>query len=251
MSFFTHTSIHAAEDSWGTWKDAKTAYDAGHLDEALQALQDSPMESSIYYYNLGTIYHRSGRSLRGLAYLEKAHHLNPKDPDIQQNLSQVREALEHSLSSDKLNPPSTLWEALCDFCGLDSVLLTLLILGSLATAACLLFYLNNRNIKKVMRQPAGFLCLFLLGFNLVLFAIRMTSPKASTAICLVAQPIHSGPGNHFQTLTQMEEGSKLRLLGKTKTSNDESTARHPEVWYQIRYSPDGVGWTKAEDLLIL
>jgi uncharacterized protein YgiM (DUF1202 family) len=77
----------------------------------------------------------------------------------------------------------------------------------------------------------------------VYFTQRITNTNPP-AICLENQSIRSGPGEQFMELTKMEPGEKIRLLGPSEQTNTE-------VWRQIRYMGDKIGWIRASSLLPL
>ncbi len=236
------------------WQDTKALYDSGKYEEALQTLQKNPRSDFSYNYNLGTIYFRMGQLGSAVAYLEKANRNHPHDPDIQFNLSVAKSALGRSIGADHLDPSSNGFEQIADRISLDEVRAILGLLGMIVVLLWIRVYLNTRNIQMTFLQPAGLLVL--LGFSMTfgIYAIQRYTADHPSAICLEKGMIRSGPGDNYIELAQTEAGSKLRLLGPSASDQNHSNpiaSKPPEVWQQVRYSVDGIGWIKASHLLVL
>src|SRR4051794_30006915 len=76
------------------WPEVQALFEAGKLEEAFQLLSAQPSGNDpIYFYNLGTIAYRLGKTGAALGYFEKANRLKRHDPDIHQNLELTRSDL--------------------------------------------------------------------------------------------------------------------------------------------------------------
>lgn len=243
------------------WQELKNLYDTQKYQNALQVLQAEPNDSAIYYYNLGTIYARLDRPGLGLAYLEKAKRLNPSDPDIQYNLSWVQSKLSQLIGEDRLDPTSSSIEQSIEIFQYPKIQFTLSIFTLIFGILWIRVYLSKRNLKQAIREPLG--TLSLLGMTLIGIVLGMCrwSNSQPIAVCIEKTAIRSGPGNHFIELSRADEGTKLRLLGPEVQAHAETTPSSPstaqsspkelELWRQVRYSQEGVGWIRASGLLVL
>src|SRR5688572_12586462 len=92
---------------WSDWKEAKKLYEQQRYDDAIQELRAHSKEDASYYYNLGTLYYWTKKPAPALAHLEKANYLLPHDPDIQYNLSRIREQVGQIIGTEQLDPAST------------------------------------------------------------------------------------------------------------------------------------------------
>jgi hypothetical protein len=267
--FFCITAAYGAPSSdariWQDWQDLKNLYDSQNYEAALKELQAHPQENSHFYYNLGTIHYRLGHPGTAVAYLEKANRLAPYDPDIQYNLTLAKSVLSDSIGLSQLDPASTWTEQLADRVSLDEVRATLGLLGLIVVLLWTRAYLKTRNLKKVFIQPAGFLGLLGFGLTVGVYGVQRLGSSCPPAICLEKQSIRSGPGQQFMELAQTIPGAKLRLLGASApaaqptstpsalVTGDPTQPSSPssEIWQQVRYSPDGIGWIKSSSLLML
>jgi tetratricopeptide (TPR) repeat protein len=238
---------HAAKTPWGSWEQAKSLFDSGKYEEALESLKSHPSDEASYFYNLGTIYNKIGRVGTGVAYLEKANRLEPHDPAIQRNLSLARVELGRLIGHDHLDPASTWSERIADQVSLDEIRSTLGLLGSITLILWIRAYLRTRRLRKTLLQPAG-VCAF-IGFLITagLYAMDRMAEAHPPAICIERQVVRSGPGNHFLELSQVEAGAKLRVLGPEAAAEGAPT----EQWRQVRFSQDGIGWVRVASLLLL
>jgi tetratricopeptide (TPR) repeat protein len=249
-------------EHWAEWQNAKKHYEAGNLEDALQELQSRSREDAHYFYNVGTIYYRLGKTGLAVAYLEKANRINPHEPDIQFNLAMARSTLANFIGTDRLDPASTWTEQLADHISLDEVRGTLGLFGLAVVLLWIRAYLKSRNLRQMLIQPAGILGLLVFGITLGIYGVQRWAANSPLAVCLEHQTIRSGPGAHYMELFRAEAGSKLRILGPAMTSNlsasdiasgnpTSGSIENPEIWRQVRYSSDGIGWIKSSSLLVL
>jgi tetratricopeptide (TPR) repeat protein len=247
LSFSSPTFATATPDSWAEWQDARNHFSAGHWNEALSDLLAHPnLSDSSYYYNVGTTYYRLGNYGLAVANLEKANRIRPHHPDIQANLAIARQSLGQKIGYDLLDPASFWIEQLADQVEFDEVRATL---GFLLLGLFLIWirsYSKTHQINKVFFHPAAYLGTFAVGITFGVYLMRLWANTHPCAVLVEAQVIRSGPGEHFQQLKEVELGSKLRVLGPISTPEETQ-----DLWNQVRYSTDGIGWVKSKSLLVL
>jgi hypothetical protein len=78
--------------------DLKQLESAGRFKDAIEVLKSAPTYDATYFYNLGILHGKSGTPGLAVAYLEKANHLKPHDPEIQRNLNIARKGLQEHLN---------------------------------------------------------------------------------------------------------------------------------------------------------
>lgn len=266
---------YASPNTFGNpseWQEAKGLYEADRLQDALELLQahpphlnsdHAPVAFSSYYYNLGTIYYRLNHLGSSLAYLEKAHRIQPWDSDIAQNLLRVKASLTRSLGSEQLDPASSELEQWGDNLSEDLVRIIFGVSGLLSGLLWTWIYRKKRALKSTLQHPLSLLSITLLISGTGLLSVQKWSSSLPPAICLEKQVVRSGPGDHYMELTRIPEGTKVRVLGPSASSplsqadedpkKPDKSASQPqnEVWNQIRYSPEGVGWVKVSGLFVL
>ena len=249
LFFCLITNVYA-DSTWGEWNEAKIRYDQHEYSEALQALLNHPKDNSAYHYNLGNIYFRLGKGGAALAHLEKANRMHPHEPDIQYNLTLVRSSLSKLNSSQTLDSASNWVEQMADRLSLDEIRTALGLLGWGVALLWVRAYLKTRTVRRAFLRPSG---LFpFLGFLIFagVYGIQRWGNSCPPAISLQQQSIRSGPGEDYLELATAYEGSKVRILG-TSSEESASSASTPQIWRQVRYSQDGVGWIKDDYLLML
>jgi len=235
------------------WQDTQNFYNAQKYEDALNTLEHSQLDAT-YYYNLGTILARMERIGPSLAYLEKAKHLNPHDADIQANWALVQSKLVQTLGSDRLDPASSFLEQLGEFSQLPKVQTSLDLALLLFMAVWTGVYFIKRNLGNSLKNSLGFGSLLGILFIGSFLSIGKWSDFYPIAVCLEKEIVRSGPGNHFIELSQAEAGTKLRILGpqiSAAPGGSASSSNELELWHQVRYSQNGVGWVKTSGLLLL
>ena len=239
-------SEDAHQRDWGIWQEARKDYDSGNYEQALFAFQTHPADDANYHYNLGTLYYRMIRYGHALAHLEKANLLQPHDSDIQYNLSQVQSKLGQILGVENLDPASSWLEKLSDRLSLQEIRTALGLLGIILVMTWLHGYRKVKDLTKTLLRPAALISLAAFSTTASIYGLQRFTATASPSYCTSSQVVRSGPGEHFLELARLKEGMKLRLL-----SQSVSAQGHLELWSQVRYSQDGIGWVKASGLLSL
>lgn len=253
----------AQASEWGPWEDARALYDAGNYAGALEALKSRPVfDSPSYFYNLGSVYFRMGELGSAMAYLEKAKRMNPQDPDIGHNLELVRQALTAKAGISRLDPASNWAEAAADHLPLEPVGGTVALILFLALVLSIRNYRKTRSsntagtpraaLVHALTRRSGLVSLFALLAMGGLVAVESLGESAPPAVLLTSQVVRSGPGERFLDLATLQAGVKVRLTGRvTQESNAPEGNGQAELWRQVRYGADAVGWIKGSSLLLL
>ncbi|MGK5090158.1 hypothetical protein WDW86_21625 [Bdellovibrionota bacterium FG-2] len=226
------------------WQTLKDLYAAGKLDAAITLLQERPEETSSYYYNLGTLFLRTEKVGKAVAYLEKANHLKPYDPAIQQNLYAARDRLSQTRGADQIDPASNVVERVADRILLDELRGILGMVGLCLVLLWLRGYLKTRSIRRTFLTPSGFVASLGMLITLGLYAAQRITESHPPAVCFEQTAVRSGPADSFLELSKIEAGTKVRSLGPTATTLED-------LWRQIKYSDGGIGWVRASNILLL
>ena len=70
---------------------------AGKYKDAIDALKQNPTYDATYFYNLGVLYGKMKQPGLANAYLEKANHEKPHDPEILASLRTAKNELQGQL----------------------------------------------------------------------------------------------------------------------------------------------------------
>jgi hypothetical protein len=235
------------EIGWGEWSQAKSRFDSKQWQEAIAELlaHPRPLESS-YHHNLGTTYLYSGEVAPAVAHLEKANRLRPHQPDIQNNLNLARQRLGEKMGQDRLDPASSGIEQLADQVPQEEVRANL----AFFTLCLILVWIRNfsrsKKISSTFLHPASYLAMSAEALSLLIYLSSLWASHYPPAMILHSGVIRSGPGEHFQQLEQAECGVKVRILGPSS----EGEGDH-EIWNQVRYDHESIGWIQAKNLMPL
>lgn len=232
---------------WGEWEEARRHYDVGNFEDALESFKENPSSDANYYYNLGTVYLKMGQVGRAFAYLEKAHTMAPRDADIQINWNQARSALSRVLGEKNIDPTSNWIESIADNAPLYEVRSILAVFGWILVLVWLRNYYKSRKFWKTLSHPASLFTLTAVGITSSLLFAQTVTQRQPAAACLDAQVIRSGPGDQFLEIAKLSPGTKVRMIGSPTSHSSNSD----ELWRQIRYSGDSIGWVRDSSLLPL
>jgi hypothetical protein len=133
------------------------------------------------------------------------------------------------------------------------------LLGLIALLLGFRAYFRARAIRNALIDVHGLLAIGALLTASAIFVTHSLAMSSPPAISTLRQGIRSGPGDHFLELSQAEVGQKFRLLGPMSTASTkssqiqgdpaQSSPAQSELWRQVRYSAEGVGWVKDSGLL--
>lgn len=260
LIFFNTFAAFAESTSTINWQEIKKLSDQGDLVQAAALLQTHPeLESADYCYNFGTLQYRLKHFGEALAYLEKANRLRPHDRDIQTNLKLAQTEVARLIGQDSLDPSSRWSDQVASWLTPEEVQALTSLLGMLTLLLWIRNYLRTRNLAKSVVNFPSWAALSTLGASAALWTLQLWVESTPPVIALSRQVIRSGPGEQYMELGHVEAGSKLRLLGSSpspdilaKNSVETSAPQQQtDVWKQIRYSGNGVGWIRSSGLLIL
>ncbi|MDR3605898.1 MAG: hypothetical protein P4M08_00795 [Oligoflexia bacterium] len=266
-----------ADDSARDWNSVQSLARSGKAEEAYQLLLKRPQTNATDYYNLGTLALQAGHVGPSIAYLEKANFLKHHDPDFLHNLELARGALSKTIGAEQLDPSSTWSEKLADHVSLEELRG---VLGLLALAVCLLWtrvYLRTRDFRKCLVDAGSLLGVLTLALAMGLYFAEIAASARPPVVLLTHTSVRSGPGNDFSELSAIDAGVKLRMLGSAKASSQSEPALPgapsllgspggsgdasagssaaaggpSEIWFQVRYSAEEIGWIPASSVLVI
>lgn len=176
---------------------------SGHYAEAVQLYEEQVargVQDSALFFNLGNAYFHQGDLGRAVLNLERAAQLNPRDADIANNLSLVREQTTELFSEEAVGPLAVLANVTSWMTGNETAVLVLgfwFLLGFL--------FLVHRQVKSGKARKA-----VQVGAALALALLLITGASmASRAFLEQTQPagivvsptvaVSNGPGAEFAT----------------------------------------------------
>ncbi len=244
--FMTVLALHIPTHADGlalarqAFSDGNAAYEKGDF-EAAETLYRKAIDQGIadhhLYFNYGNALFRANKLGLAILYWEKAAKMQPDDPDIEHNLKFARARI-----ADKVPEPQpnfltrALWAAHTSY-SLNQGLWIALILFSLAFAA--LF-----GIVSVTGWLRG-LCIaslvLLVGAQCMLWPSLgyKIHDQESVGGAIVLKPVlevFSGPGDTYQLLTRVHEGTKFTI---EQVSGE---------WASVKLANGTGGWVRYAEL---
>lgn len=221
---------------------ARSLYDQGKYQEALEVLNKSGLSTASDYYNAGNVYFRLGKVGQALAYYEKANALSPNVPDIRFNLNLAKDSLEKSGSLPK---DKSFW--LGTFIPLarqipeEFVDLLLAVVTVGFALVCLRLKRLGLTVQKAVTQSSFLTTLGIWALTCALTAGTIIAHRTKMAAVVAdLSSARSGPNETFTELFKLPAGTTVHLTGETR-----------EGWHQVRFSLGNVGWIGDKDLIAL
>lgn len=197
------------------FEQANNAYEAGGYQQAADSYQkaiNEGMEHQALYYNYANALFRLNKLGSAILYYEKALKLAPQD---EKTLANLRYAQAQTL--DKHSPPvqniltKFLWHIHSSY-SINKALWGLLILitSFFGLASVLIFIPGNARILIISPMVIIALSAFILGPSVGLRIHRQETVRFGIVLSKVL-PIYSGPGNSYEVLVKVHEGTKFEI----------------------------------------
>ncbi|MCB4757175.1 MAG: tetratricopeptide repeat protein [Elusimicrobia bacterium] len=211
---------------------ANQAYEKGEYDNALNlylALTGKGYEGASLFYNIGNTYFRKGERGPAILWYERASRLDPRDPDIQFNLSLSK----NHLKDEKEN----IFERLIQFFNAFELGLIFSALWwpfFILLGTRILGWLKGDLWPGLLLWSLGalvFCCGVWLGANLVI------TNEPQGIVTKIPGEVRNGPGMEYAVGFTVPEGTKVVLLNK-----------RPD-WVEVGVPQQGLkGWMPADEV---
>ncbi|MBU2595132.1 MAG: tetratricopeptide repeat protein [Candidatus Edwardsbacteria bacterium] len=209
-------------------------YENGNYSGAIAEYQNAltAVSSSHIYYNLGNVYFKNGQIGQAIINYRRARFLDPRDPDINNNLVFARNyRIDKVLTTT--GPLDNLIGRLFNSISFAESFWLCLIFFGLFSAFVSLFILNRRRIYLYSSTIAGLF--FLLS---LLSLISWQNEKRSSPAVVIIPEVSalSGPGEEFKQILLLHDGTEVLIKEK----------RNDFLLVQL---PGGTGgWLKKETI---
>lgn len=223
------------------FEQGKEQYRAENYQEALSnwmRILDNGAHSANLYYNIGNAHYQLHHIGPSIYYYEKAKLLAPNDADIENNLAFAKNA-----TVDVIEPlPQTF------FVKIDQSISTLLSFDNWAWLAviCLLlftylflkyFFSNQSKPKRLYFASSSlFFIVGLIALSMAFKTFHQSKNKREAIIFSEAVDVKSGPRMSDQTIFQLHEGTKVKVIGQE------------DNWGRILLANGKDGWIPFEDI---
>jgi tetratricopeptide (TPR) repeat protein len=216
------------------------SYEEGRFEQAVEAYEkilNLGVKNFRVFYNLGNAYFRQNQLGKAVLNYRRALALEPRDEDVQANLSFAKLFTLDKIEEQKINPLSNLLHWFLDLWSLDELALLSSLFYTLSMAlGILMIFRRSRRYLKI-----GFVAFLILLaiFGSSLFA-KIYFESLDYGVVIVPQvQVRSGPGDDYILQFTGHEGLEFRV--------DEEA----EGWYRISL-PNGIrGWIPEDTVEII
>jgi tetratricopeptide (TPR) repeat protein len=222
------------------FRQANAAYEKSDYAQAAdlyrRALDEGVADSRLYFNYANCLFRQNQLGL-AILYYEKARKLDPNDPDIAYNLRFVNAQIQDKLPAPEEN---ALTRALAFVHGSFSINaglwmeLGLFTLLGLAAILCLYVGAAARAALGVLMAAAALAMLALIPS--LTFKIKDQETVRYAIVLKPAVEMFSGPGENFQVLTQVHEGTRFEIV---ETRGD---------WVSVKLANGKGGFVRLADL---
>ena len=222
---------------------------AGKYKDAIDALKQNPTYDATYFYNLGVLYGKMKQPGLANAYLEKANHEKPHDPEILASLRTAKDGLQVQLLGSHaevtIDGASNQLEQFSDRIQNDEILGVVGLVTVLVSLLWIRAYLKTRHITKTFLKPSGWFGVLALVLVFAVYGMYRTGSANEPAMVTLSEPLRSGPGMNYPEITEAISGIKVRMIGSPMTVNEN------ELWQKVRYKTNQTAWIHLSSLLPL
>lgn len=239
--FLLVVSLEASTKSQQHFIQGNQFYEKGQYIEAEEAFLSAHKEGLVHphlYYNLGNTYFRLNKIGQAILFYEMAYKIAPMDKDIEANLKFAR---THITDKVEVPPPNVLTQWLYSihtsyslsiglwvFCGLISLGFLFLIIR---------IYLRSSPARVTFLIPS--LLSFALAFLFIISLgkrVRDFETKDQAVVIETSLALYSGPGQTYQLLATVHEGTKFQVEEKSKE------------WARVKLPNGQGGWVLTNGL---
>jgi len=216
------------------------AYEKGDFEEAEKQLRlaiDQGIADHRLYYNYADALFRQDKLGLSILWWEKAHKLNPDDADVESNLRFARARIMDKTPTPETNfMTKVLWAIHASY-SINQGMWAIWILFTLALLG-LFGWLRAAGLMRGLGATffvLATLVLLILTPSL-LYKIKLQESSQSAIVLKPVCEMYSGPGDTYQLLTRVHEGTKFNLVQQ----NGE--------WISVTLTNGKGGWVRLSDL---
>jgi tetratricopeptide (TPR) repeat protein len=222
---------------------ANEAYNATNYAQAIRlykTAEELNFTPAALYYNLGNAFYRSGRLGRAIASYRRALRLDPRDPDITENLSIARSQTDDGITVPETPAPVRSFLFVYYYVGFDELVWTCgVLMVLLFLTAAVKLYFSWRGIKTLF---LCLLCILLIAGTSAAAHWYFTHVRAAAVVIADDGIVRAGPRESYAEIFILHDGAEMRVLQK----------EHNWVKVQIQVANEVKrGWIQAQDIEII
>lgn len=223
---------------------ATEAYNKGNFSKALEfyeTILENGKHSAELYFNMGNCYYKLDEIGLSIYYYEKAKLLNPKDPEIQNNLAYAENMRLDAIDAMPKTAMARFSQSVLSLFTYDNWALSAVLLSITFVLLYILYYRSiyatQKRIFFIGAMVALFLCVSTA--SLAYFAFDAFK-KDNPAIVLKREiVVHTEPNNQSERVFSLHEGTKVNILDKLNG------------WNKIKIADGQTGWVQSNTIKLL
>ena len=213
-------SAHSLEADIEAVSIGNKLFESGQYDQATQIYQQiisQGVQDSAIYYNLGNVYYKQGDLGRAIVNYERAALMNPRDSDIQANLTIARKQAEpsESLPAIATGPVDSITRLVGSWFSIDETAILALGLWFAFSMLFLVWLQLEPGKARTWMGYSAFMTLLLVAVLTLSLGNRIYNEKVHPTAVVVADEItiNSQPGDQYTTEYSLHNGAEVVLLG--------------------------------------
>jgi len=213
-------SAHSLEADIEAVSIGNKLFESGQYDQATQIYQQiisQGVQDSAIYYNLGNVYYKQGDLGRAIVNYERAALMNPRDSDIQANLTIARKQAEpsESLPAIATGPVDSITRLIGSWFSIDETAILALGLWFAFSMLFLVWLQLEPGKARTWMGYSAFMTLLLVAVLTLSLGNRIYNEKVHPTAVVVADEItiNSQPGDQYTTEYSLHNGAEVVLLG--------------------------------------
>ncbi|NNL79010.1 MAG: SH3 domain-containing protein [Flavobacteriaceae bacterium] len=238
-------SALASQGSQDSFASANQAYNEGKYQDAItlyESILDEGMHSAELYFNLGNAYYKMNQVAPSIYFYEKALLLDPRDKEIQRNLSFAENMTIDSIEEIPEVGFSKLVNGITSVFSYDGWAIFSVATMILFVLFFLVYYFSISTTRKRILFLGSFV---MLGLSILSLATAfreydMTIKDNPAIVFAQESEVHSDPNLRSESVFNLHEGTKVQVL---ESYNDD--------WSKIRLKDGKTGWIPTEDIKLL
>lgn len=239
LSFITFAQSNVA------FEKANTLYNNGKYQDAISIYEDiieNGEHSAELYYNLGNAYYKLNSIAPSIYYFEKAHKLNSKDKEIQNNLAFAR-----NMTVDAIDPVpgvglNRFMKRIINMFSFDNWAFLSVGFSVVFVILFLMYYFSYSTGHKRFLFLSSFTTLGLMFVSLFFAFQNYSLDKNDKPAIVFSQEsqIRTEPNLRSDSAFFLHEGTKVQILEE-----------YDENWTKIMIADGKTGWIPSEDIKAL
>lgn len=238
------TFASAQNDAQAMWNSGNEAFSKGEWQSALEFyrnIENSGLQSSKLYYNIGNTFFKMGETGQAILYFERALKLDPSNQDAKNNLSIASQMVLDKIEDVPDFFIATWTHSLRDSMSADGwAVLTLLLAVIIAALLIAVRRTSSEGVRKSCFIISCILCIIIICT--FLFSISNKTAVTNQENAIVTSPVSSvksSPAEGGTSIFVLHEGTKVEILDNLGE------------WTKIELADGRQGWISAGTITII